>query len=161
SSVERYCLVDDFYAAMLAGRASAADFFAFCRTFDDERDLIVWRVLVGRLRFLARFVGSEDRARFGAAVGALLAPVAGEVGWQPGADESGRTRELRAVVLDALGTIADDPETIARAREVHTQELAGTGRVDADVAAACVSIVSHHGRDDDFDAFVDRYEHAP
>jgi aminopeptidase N len=63
-------------------------------------------------------------------------------------------------VLEALGTIADDPETIARAREVHSRALADDATVDPDVVAATVSIVSHHGTDDDFDTFVDRYRHA-
>jgi puromycin-sensitive aminopeptidase len=160
SSVERYTLVDDLYAAMLAGKASAAEFVRFCRQFGNERDLIVWRVLVGRLRFIARFTDGSARARFAAVVAELLRPTANELGWQPHADESGRDRELRAVVLDALGTVADDQETIARAREVLGAALAGGGDVDPDVAAACVSVVSHHGSDDDFDTFVARFRAA-
>ncbi|MDQ1520063.1 MAG: tricorn protease interacting factor [Actinomycetota bacterium] len=158
--VERYTLVDDLFAAMLAGKASAAEFVTFCRSFSGERDLIVWRVIVGRLRFLLRFIEPGDRGRFGAIVAELVRPAARELTWEPRAGESGRDRELRAVVLDALGTLADDQETIARAREVHAQALAGSGDVDADVVAACISIVSHHGTDDDFDTFVERYKRA-
>jgi puromycin-sensitive aminopeptidase len=159
SPVERYTLVDDLFAAMLAGKASAEEFVRFCSQFAPERDLIVWRVLVGRLRFIARFVGPDDRARFAAIVGELLRPAARELGWEPRDGETGRERELRAVVLEALGTIADNPETIAHAREVHAQAMSG-GEVDPDVVAASVSIVSHHGSDDDFDAYVDRFKHA-
>jgi puromycin-sensitive aminopeptidase len=159
TAVERYSLVDDFYAALLAGQAAATDFLGFCRQFGDERDLIVWRVLVGRLRLLARLIEPEDRIRFAAIVGELLEPVARVVGWEPRDGENGRDRELRAVVLDALGTLADDQETIARAREVHSRALAKDD-VDPDVVAACISVVSHHGTDDDFDAFVDRFRNA-
>jgi puromycin-sensitive aminopeptidase len=63
------------------------------------------------------------------------------------------------VVLDALGSLADDPETIARAREVHARYVAGH-EADPDVVAACVSIVAHHGTDDDFDTFVERFRAA-
>jgi puromycin-sensitive aminopeptidase len=160
SPVERYALVDDFYAAMLAGQASAAEFLRFCRQFGNERDLIVWRVLVGRLRFIARFVDGPARARFASAVAELLRPTARELGWEPRPGEGGRDRELRAVVLDALGTVADDQETIARAREVLGAAVADAGDVDPDVVAACVSVVSSHGRDDDFDEFVTRFRDA-
>jgi puromycin-sensitive aminopeptidase len=161
SAVERYTLVDDLYAAMLAGEATAAELLSFCRRFGGERDLIVWRVIVGRLRFVSRFLEGDERARFAAIVGALLAPVAGELGWDARPADTGRERELRAVVLDALGTVADDPETIARAREVHAQALAGRGvDADPDVVAACASIIAHHGNDDDFDAFVARFRDA-
>jgi puromycin-sensitive aminopeptidase len=159
SPVERYTLVDDLFAAMLAGHASAAEFLQFCRRFRDERDLIVWRVLLGRLRFLARFVADGDRDRFAALVGELLAPAVAEVGWDTRAGESGRERELRAVLLDAFGTIADDPATIAHAREVRDAAMHGN-EVDADVLAASVSIVAHHGTDDDFDEFVTQFRCA-
>jgi puromycin-sensitive aminopeptidase len=159
NAVERYTLVDDLYASMLAGQASAADFVDFCRNFTGERDLIVWRILLGRLRLVGRLADPEDRPRFASIVAKLLHPVADELGWEPRAGESGRDRELRSVVLDALGSVADDPETIGRAREVHAEALAG-GDVDPDVVAACVSIVSHHGNDDDFDTFVARFRGA-
>jgi puromycin-sensitive aminopeptidase len=117
-------------------------------------------VIAGRLRFVARFLGPDERERFGAVVADLLRPVARDLGWEPREGESGRDHELRAVVLDALGTVADDQETIARAREVHDQSLANRADVDPDVVAACVSIVSHHGNDDDFDRFVERFRQA-
>jgi aminopeptidase N len=156
---ERYTLVDDMFASMLAGRTSAVEFLDFCSAFTHERDLIVWRALVGRLRLLGRFVDDEYLDAFGAVVGELVAPLVSEVGWDVHANESGRERELRSVVLDASGTIANDPSTIAHAREVHASFLGGAD-VDPDVVAASVSIVSHHGTEDDFDAFVDRFRGA-
>jgi puromycin-sensitive aminopeptidase len=157
--VERYTLVDDLYAAMLAGRATAAEFLDFCRQFSAERDLLVWRVVVGRLRFLARLVPDAQAASFRAVSADLVTPVVSELGWDAKPTESGRERELRSVVLDALGTIADDPATIGRAREVLAGAVAGRAN-DADVVAASVSIVSHHGDSVEFDTFVDQFQHA-
>jgi aminopeptidase N len=160
SPVERYALVDDLFAAMLGGVAHADEFLSFCRRFAGERDLVVWRVIVGRLRLLARFVPDADQDAFRRVVHDLLLPAAQELGWEPVDGEPGRRRELRSTVLEALGTIADDPATIGRAREVHAGVLSGADGIDPDVAAATVSIVSHHGTDDDFDAFVARFHAA-
>jgi puromycin-sensitive aminopeptidase len=156
---ERYTLVDDLFAAMLAGRASAPEFLDFCRGFSTERDLIVWRAVVGRLRFLARLVPGDHADGYRAVVADLVSPIVGELGWDANPRESGRTRELRSVVLDAFGTIANDHATIARAREVLAGALAGRGN-DADVVAASISIVSHHGDGNEFDAFVDQFRNA-
>jgi puromycin-sensitive aminopeptidase len=156
---ERYTLVDDLFAAMLAGRASAPEFLDFCRGFSTERDLIVWRAVVGRLRFLGRLVPDDHADGFRAVVGDLVSPIVGQLGWEADPGESGRARELRALVLDAFGTIADDRSTIARAREVVAGALAGRDN-DADVVAASISIVSHHGDANEFDAFVDQFRNA-
>jgi puromycin-sensitive aminopeptidase len=156
---ERYTLVDDLFAAMLAGRASAAEFLEFCRQFSTERDLIVWRILIGRLRFLGRLVPDARLDGFRAVVADLVSPIVHELGWDPSAAESGRERELRSVVLDSYGTIADDHATIARAREVLAAAVAGRDN-DPDVVAASISIVSHHGDGSEFDTFVDQFQRA-
>jgi ERAP1-like C-terminal domain len=78
------------------------------------------------------------------------------LGWEPDADESARTRQLRGVVLDAMGTLVEDPSVIARARETET----GPG-ADPDVAAACVSIVAGAGGIETFDDYVHKAAGAP
>jgi puromycin-sensitive aminopeptidase len=160
SPVERYALVDDLFAAMLAGHATGVEFLGFCRRFADEPDLIVWRVLAGRLRLIERFVDDPARPAFAAIARDLFTPTIRRLGWEPRPNEPGRDRELRALVLEALGTIADDPETIARAREVHQRVLTDGTDLDPDIVAASTSIVSAHGSEDDFDTFVDRFRHA-
>src|SRR5262249_19606023 len=65
--------------------------------------------------------------------------------------EDERTRQLRGVVLDAMGTLVEDPGVIGRARETY-----GASSVDPDVAAACVSIVAGAGDGALFDDFVAR-----
>ena len=53
--------------------------------------------------------------------------------------------------VDTLGSFVEDPETIARAREVVA---AGGG--DADITAASVNVVASAGTADDFETFVAR-----
>ena len=155
-SLERFSLVDDLWAAVLADRAPAGDVLALARKLRDEQDLVVWRVLVSVLRGTARLVEGEALARLRAEVGDVLAPTFSRLGWEPGAGDDARTRQLRGVVLDALGTLVEDPSVIDRARETNTDS--GT---DPDVASACVAITASAGDRETFDEFVRRAADAP
>ena len=51
--IERYQLVDDTWAAVLAGHVSAAQFLDLARGLADDDDLSVWQRLAGALGTLA------------------------------------------------------------------------------------------------------------
>jgi aminopeptidase N len=154
--LERFSLVDDGWAAVLAGQTPADELLALTRTLRDEDDLVVWRALVSVLRGLARLVEGDALARLKVEAGAVLAPVFGRLGWEPAAGEDERTHQLRGIVLDVMGTLVEDPGVIGRAREVY-----GASDVDPDVAAASVAIVAGAGDEATFDDFLARSNRAP
>ncbi|MDQ1508518.1 MAG: puromycin-sensitive aminopeptidase, partial [Actinomycetota bacterium] len=149
--LERFALVDDLWASVLAGRAPAADVLALARKLRDEHDLVVWRVLLGVLRGTARLVEGDTLVRLRAEVAEILAPAFARLGWDPAPTDDARTRQLRGVVLDAMGTLVEDPSVIARARETDPDSA-----TDPDVASACVAIVASAGDDETFDDYVRR-----
>ena len=124
------------WAAVLAGTRQAAELLALARQLRDEDDLVVWRVLVERAA--RRRLGSSTATRsdaLRAEVGDVLAPTFSRLGWQPAAGEDARTRQLRGVVLDALGTLVEDPAVIAsgardstRAEQRRSRRRVGVGR---------------------------------
>ena len=120
-SLERFSLIDDSWAAVLSGRTPASELLALARQLRNEDDLVVWRVLVSVLRGLSRLVEGPALARLKADVAGILEPTFGRLGWQPEAGDDARTRQLRGIVLDALGTLVEDPSVIARARETFTE----------------------------------------
>ena len=67
SDVERYGLVDDTWAAVLAGTASADDFLALADGFSGETDVSVWRRLLAGLDQIDRLVEGDARAALQAA----------------------------------------------------------------------------------------------
>jgi puromycin-sensitive aminopeptidase len=150
-SLERFSLVDDLWATVLAGAADASDVLALARKLRGEEDLVVWRVLLGVLRGTARLVEGDALARLKTDVADVLAPTFSRLGWEPDATDDARTRQLRGIALDAMGTLVEDPSVIARARETNTD--AGT---DPDVATASVAIVAASGDDETFDEFAQR-----
>ena len=149
--LERFALVDDLWASVLAGRAPAADVLALARKLRDEQDLVVWRVLLSVLRGTARLVEGDALVRLRAEVAEILAPTFARLGWDPAPTDDARTRQLRGIVLDAMGTLVKDPSVIARARETDPDSGA-----DPDIASACVAIVASAGDDETFDDFVRR-----
>ena len=64
--------------------------------------------------------------------------------------------QLRGVLLDTLGIVADDHEIAARAAEYRDSATS-----DADVVSACVAIAAHAGNADLFDTYVGRFHDAP
>ncbi len=155
--LERFSLVDDAWASVLAGTTSAAEFLALARLFAGETDLIVWRILLARLRDLTRLVSGDALACLRRIVGSLVSPALERLGWDPSEGEGPRVGQLRGVLIDALGTVAEDHETIARARETFNRAVQDARVVDADVALAALTIVAATGGDDDFERFVEQF----
>ena len=63
SAAERYGLVDDLWAAVAAGSATASDFVRFAERFGDEHDLAVWQAVLQGLGWCDRFLEGEPRER--------------------------------------------------------------------------------------------------
>ena len=64
STLERYSLVDDAWAATVAGSITAPDLLQFLEGFSAEREHAVWQAVVSALNGLGRLVGDEARPAF-------------------------------------------------------------------------------------------------
>jgi puromycin-sensitive aminopeptidase len=149
--LERFALVDDLWAAVLAGEATAEEFLACAHQFSGETDPVVWRAVIGHLRAAARLVDGDALVRMRAEIGTIVGPALQRLGWH-GRDDDERTRQLRGLLINVMGSNADDRDTIARAREVY----ANPATADADVQSAVIAVVARNGTVDDFDEFLAR-----
>lgn len=154
--LERFALVGDCWAAVLADRAPAGELLALARKLRGEQDLVVWKVLLSVLRSVARLVDGDALVGLRREIAGIVSPTFDRLGWEPADDDGVRTRQLRGLVLDAMGTLVEDPSVIARARETKTDSS-----TDPDIAAACVAIIAGAGNDEAFDDFVTRSDDAP
>jgi puromycin-sensitive aminopeptidase len=155
SSEERYALVDDAWAAVVAGRASVASFLELVQGLRDETDLRVWQAILTGLGWLDRFVEDRPRERLRTLVRELVRPAVERLGWEPAADEPDLTRALRGQLVQSLAILGADPEALAQAREL---ELEGEG--DPQLLQAAVEAVASEGSGDDLDRFWQRYRGA-
>jgi puromycin-sensitive aminopeptidase len=155
SPIERYSLVDDAWAAVVAGSASAGSFLDLANGFRDETDLRVWQAILGSLGWLDRFVEGEPRERLRAYVRDLVRPALARLGWEPAGGEPDLTRALRGQLVQSLAILGADPATIARCREL---ELGGEG--DPQLLQAAVEAVAAVGTAEDLDRYWARYRAA-
>ena len=155
SPEERYALVDDAWAAVVAGRAGAGSFLELVQGSAEEDDLRVWQAVLAGLGWLDRFVDDEPRERLRASVRELIRPAVERLGWEPAADESELTGALRGQLVQSLAILGADPEALAQAREL---ELEGAG--DPQLLQAAVEAVAAEGTAQDLDRFWDRYRGA-
>ncbi|MGF1597627.1 MAG: M1 family metallopeptidase [Acidimicrobiales bacterium] len=158
--VERYALVDDAWAAVLAGRSSSIAFLNLVEAMSGEGDRSVWQRLIAGLRQLDRLVDGEARERLQDIAHDVLAPALANLGLAPRPDDDDRSRQLRGDLVRALGTVADDPEI-----QEEAKRAAATGRrdpelVDASLLAASLDVVAARGDDVDFDDFVEAWRNA-
>jgi puromycin-sensitive aminopeptidase len=151
--LERFALIDDLWAAVLAGAATASDYVETARRFIHERELVVWRALAAHLRAQGRLVDGAAEDRFREVVTSIVQPSMLGLGWRPGPDDDDRRRQLRGLLISLLGTVARNTDAITRAREIVAQ----SDGVDPDVAAAAVGVVASVGSQHDFEEYVRRF----
>jgi puromycin-sensitive aminopeptidase len=158
SPIERYGLVDDAWAAVLADQLSAVEFLEMARQFGAEDDVSVWRRLIGGLGVIDRLVDGDARDALAAQVIELVGPELERLGREPRPDDTDRDRERRGVLLAAAGVLGADPDIEVFARGVLA--AADDGSVDPSLLAAAIDIVADQGRPEDFDRFLARFKSA-
>jgi len=160
SALERFDLVSDLAALAQAGLLPAPEYLELTARFREETDRNVWAVLVGSFAYVQRAIDDGARRGLAALVRDRVGPAAARLGWEPRPGESELTRQLRADLLRALGTLGDDPETQARAREAYARYLRDEGSLDPNLVPAVIAIVAASGDERDYAAFLDRFRQA-
>jgi puromycin-sensitive aminopeptidase len=160
SALERYGLVDDQWAAVVAGAAGASDFCRLAEAFGQEDDLAVWQALLGGLGWCDRFLDGEPRERFRAFVRKLVAPALDGLGWEARDGDPDRIRALRGALFQGLGVLGAEPNVGAMAREYEAEGRAGKP-IDPALAAAAVNVVAVTGDATDYERFVEASRDGP
>jgi puromycin-sensitive aminopeptidase len=160
SDVERYGLVDDTWASVLAGGTSAADYLAMADGFADERDVSVWRRLLNGIEQIERLVEGDARSAIRARVRALASPALERLGWDERPGDTDRDRELRGVLIGALSTLGADPEAQARVAELFQRYCDSSDSVEANVAAAVVRATASMAGPAEVDRMIERFRHG-
>ena len=156
--IERFGIINDTFANVLAGHKTSADFLPLVRNLRGEREGDVWTAALSGLGELDRVVSSDDRGALQAFTRDLVGPEVEALGWTVTDDEDEQTRALRGQLLKAFGMLGNDRNTIEQARTVH---LAADDGLDAEVADAALAITAANGDMVDFERFLAMSESAP
>jgi len=153
--IERYGVVDDLWARMIAGAATLPEVMSALAMFSEETDVSVWQRVLAVVESVSRLSSSDRSADIAAFTRRLCAPALDRLGPVPVSGESDRTNELRAALLRVMGTTGADADTIARGRELFDEPDA-----DPSLAAAALAIVCENGTSEDYAEVLRRYESA-
>ena len=157
--IERFNLLNDTWAATLAGILPAKDFLALTAHFTGETDRHVWVPLLASFGFLGRVVSPELRPHLERFVGDRLREVSARLGWSPKEAEGDLVRELRGEILRTMGTLGNDPEVQQEARRWYAADRGMSG-LDPSMLTAVISIVAHTGGHAEYDEFLSRFKAA-
>jgi puromycin-sensitive aminopeptidase len=145
STLERYNLVDDAWAATVAGDLGTVELLALLEEFAAERSHAVWQAIAVALRGLSRLLDDGPAFdAFRARVRALAGPALAALG-EPEAGESDLTAKLRGLLVGLVGVLGDDRGVQARCREWFDAASGDPASVDPELTAAATSVVAATG----------------
>jgi len=153
SAVERFNLVNDMWAATLAGLSSMTAYLDFLQLFREESDHNVWAAILGSCHYLYRLLDPQQRPGLQAQFRTLLGPITQKLGWCPLPGETDLTSQLRGELLGALGTLGDDAATQAEAKSLYAQYQVNPQAADRNVVPALVAIIAHTGGHAEYEEF--------
>jgi puromycin-sensitive aminopeptidase len=145
SVIERFNLVNDTWAAVRSGVTSASEYLELIKFFTEEDDINVWSIITSSLQALHMLLSGEERSAFKKLVRDLCGPQAAKLGWTPTKSETVQTRQLRALLLDTLGTIGDDKSVIETATASFDKWKKDKTAIDTNLLPALVNILAYHG----------------
>ena len=158
--VERFNLLNDTWAATIAGMVPPGDYVELTEHFRDEKDAHVWAVILGSFSTMNRLLAERDRPLLAAFVRDRVGPAFREVGWSPRPGESELMKELRGELIRALGTLGRDSTIQSQALEAYAAVQQQTRDIDPNVIPAIVSILAFTGDHTRYEEFVDRFRKA-
>jgi puromycin-sensitive aminopeptidase len=174
TSLERYGIVDDTWAMVLAGAAPAVEALTLAEAMAAEDDVDVWRRIVATLDGLDRILygapadtgdgtADADTADGDAAaalrrrITAVVTPALARLREVPEDELSDRDRQLRGVLFGALAGTAGDTTARAEARRLFERFRADASSVEANLAAAALLVVAAHADTEDLEAILAGY----
>lgn len=160
SAVERFNLVNDTWAATLAGLTPLMDYLNLIELVRDDNDINVWAAVIASGHHLQRILDDVQCAVLENRLRGLLAPAVERFGWSAKTGESELESQLRGDLVGALGTIAGDKACQERARQLLGRYEKTPESVDRNLIPALISIVAHTGTASDYEKFYGKFKTA-
>jgi hypothetical protein len=152
SPQERLLLLIDTWASVRVGRQPVGDYLTLAEGVQTEPDRAVMALVLGQLNTIGRYiVTDDDRPAYQLWVRNTLNPVAKRIGWEPKPGESEDAKNLRPLLLNALGGQGRDPGAIAEAQKLADRALQDPGSVQSDLATDAFGLAASNGGPDFYD----------
>lgn len=160
SAIERFNLVNDTWASVLAGHTKASDYLKMIKLFVEEEDKNVWAIIIASLSHISRVIEPQARPKLQAFVVKQFTPIMKKLGWSSKPTDNELSGQLRGMVINALGTIGNDKEIQREAANVYDKYKKDRTSVDANVAQAVVYVLAYSGDQSRYDEFTQEFKQA-
>jgi len=155
STAERMSLLTDQSALMRSGQENIAAFLDLVAALSSDQERAVMESYVPTLRSINRYLlTSADRDTFHAWIRSTFRPMMAKIGWTPAPGESEDMHTLRSDLVDILGMIGEDPETIRESTRLAQQYLQDFHSVDATLAKQVLQVAARYGNAELFDQYL-------
>jgi puromycin-sensitive aminopeptidase len=160
SPVERFGVINDTWAATLAGLTPLPEYLSLVDLLRDETDINVWTTAIGSAHHLNRILDEAQCAVVQERLRAVFSPAVRRLGWSVREGESELESQLRGDLIGALGTVAEDKACQSRARDLYAQYERDANAVDRNLVPALISILAHTGTPADYEKFYAKFKNA-
>jgi aminopeptidase N/puromycin-sensitive aminopeptidase len=142
---ERIAFVEDLWAMVRAGKEPVGIFLNVARDFRPERNRLVVEFVAGHMDTIGRsLVPEQNQKEYRELVRLQFAPLAKEVGWGAGANDSDEQKALRASLLGILGS-AGDPDAVATAQKLTQAYIKDPGAVEGTIIGPALAVAAENG----------------
>ncbi len=143
---ERLSILDDQWALVRARKARIGQYVELVAALRGDTDRAVLQAVAEGLTWLDRnAVDDALRPAFQRLIASIYGPELSSLGWDRRADDTPDERERRSIAIGALAQAAADGGVRAEARRRLDEHLAGTARLDPDIAGVVVNAAAIEG----------------
>jgi len=134
-------------------------FFDLMEAVKGETDPNLWELITSALSLIDLMTPKNSRGAVAQRCRNALAPILEKIGFEAEKGEAEGTSRLRATVIEAMGTIGQDSETVADCKDLFVKEMSVESNIDPDIISAVLGVVAANGDEADFAFILDRYRH--
>jgi aminopeptidase N len=148
---ERLLLFIDTWASVRVGRQPVGNYLTLAEGVQNEPSAAVLALALGQMNTIGRYiVTDDDRAGYQLWVRNTLNPVAKRIGWEPKPGESEDQKNLRSLLLAALGN-SRDPDAIAVAQKLMERALEDPRSIPGELVVPVFGLAASNGNADLYD----------
>lgn len=152
---EKISLLSDQASLAVAGFIDFGRYLDLLATFENEKDPSVASLVAGQMYDINSLIDRDTATRkdFSSFVRRMFAATKNELGWAPRESDSDLVRLLRSKVLQVMGTVGEDKQTIDEARQIfdqYVEKRLGSGatesvNIDGNILSPAIQIVAYNG----------------
>jgi aminopeptidase N/puromycin-sensitive aminopeptidase len=156
---ERITLLGDVWAQVRADKMSVGDYLNLAAAVKDDTSASVVQTALNAIGAIDDEISSTDEEHKALAAWVVknFKPAYERLG-QASDGDSPEKKELRAALFGALGTIGEDPDVVAEAKQISEKYLTSPDLVEPTLAQTAVGIAALHGDTVFFDQLQKTYE---